>query len=306
MVAPSTQALLTQWTWEPSVLIGCAALTGAYFYLIGPLRERRDLGPPISRGQATCFVISVILLVLALLSPLDYIGDSYLFSAHMVQHLILATVWPVLFLLAMPVWTARALFRVPGHALIETIVYPAFATMFFTADIYAWHLPVPYDLTLTNEGVHVLEHLTFMFCGLLVFWRVLSPAREQRLPYPLQVLYLMVNGMLMMIPGIVFTFAPSAFYPAYVHAPRLWESPPYRISSLGGSIMWYPGNLPYAALLVVAFYRWFESQEVCAGGGGARAAPRFGLDQAPAAAPGEPVIAFRPSSILACAARVLA
>jgi len=91
MVAPSTPALLTQWTWEPSVLIGLAILVALYFYAIGPLRRRRALGPPASPRQVTCFVLSMITLVIGLLSPIDYIGDRYLFSVHMTQHLLLAT-----------------------------------------------------------------------------------------------------------------------------------------------------------------------------------------------------------------------
>ena len=95
-VAPSTGALLTHWTLEPSVLLGTVAVTGAYFYAIGPLRRKYNLGPPPTRAQVYTFVASAVLLLVALVSPLDDIGDEYLFSAHMVQHLILATLWPPL------------------------------------------------------------------------------------------------------------------------------------------------------------------------------------------------------------------
>lgn len=258
MVAPSTQALLTEWRWEPSVLIGIALFTAAYLYLVGPVREKYHLGPAVTRAQVTYFVLSTAVLIVALLSPLDYIGDRYLFSAHMVQHLLLAAVWPPLLLLATPSWVARAIFQLPGHSIAAFLVYPAFAILLFNVDIYIWHLPILYDQTLSSEGIHILEHLTFMALGVLNWWPVLSPEPSQRLSYPLQVLYLVLDGMLMMIPGIVFTFAPSSFYPPYEAAPRLWGLSSGADQQFGGLIMWYPGDLPYAVLLVVAFYRWFD------------------------------------------------
>lgn len=262
MVAPSTQALLTQWTWEPSVIIGLLLLSGAYAYCVGPLRRKHNLGPPVSRTQAFFFVLSLIVAVLALLSPLDAIGDRYLFSAHMIQHLLLASLWPPLFLLSIPGWLVRALFNRRGLAsLAAFFTLPVIAIAAFNLDIYLWHLPGLYDLTLTNEGVHIAEHLTFMGFGLLNWWPVLSPAPEQRLSYPLQVLYLFADGMFMMVLGILFTFAPTVFYSPYASAPRLWGVSALVDQQFGGLIMWYPGNLPYGVALVIAFYRWFEGGE---------------------------------------------
>lgn len=258
MVAPSTQALLTEWHWEPTVLLGIVLLTGLYFYAVGPLREKRNWGPPATRRQVSMFILSLLTLVLALLSPLDYIGDSYLFSVHMVQHLLLATLWPPLLILALPSWLAAAIFRVPGASLLRFFTAAVPALLFFNADIYLWHLPALYDLTLSNETIHVVEHLTFMVFGLFVWWPVLSPLYRQRLSYPLQVLYLVAAGMLMMVLGIVFTFAPDALYSPYSIAPRLWGLSAVTDQEIGGLIMWYPGNVPYVVVLIVAFYRWFD------------------------------------------------
>ena len=260
VAAPSTQALLTQWSWQPSVLLGILLLTGAYVYLLGPARRRHNWGPPPARSQIWYFVAAQVTLLVALISPLDTIGDRYLFSAHMVQHLLLAAVWPPLMLLATPSWLAARLFRLPVLApLLTFFVLPAMALLLFNLDIYIWHIPALYDATLSNEAVHIVEHLSFMLFGVFTWWPVLSPVREQRLPEPLQVLYLFVEGMAMMVLGIVFTFAPDPFYSAYVSAPRLWDISAATDQQIGGLIMWYPGNLPYAVLLVVAFYRWFDN-----------------------------------------------
>ena len=262
MGAPSTRALLTQWNWAPSILLGIILLIVAYLYAVGPLRRRRSLGTPVRRKQMAYFVLSLATLVVALLSPLDEIGDSYLFSVHMVQHLLLATVWPPLLILALPPWLVRPVFqrRLAGE-IARFFTYPFVAFVLFNVDIYAWHVPYLYDLTLSNEGVHVLEHVSFMLFGLLIWWPVLSPLREQRLAYPLQVLYLFVNGMFMMVLGILFTFSPTVFYAPYQAAPRLWGLSAGTDQQLGGLIMWYPGNIPYLMLLVAAFYRWFDGAD---------------------------------------------
>lgn len=262
VAAPSTGELLTHWTWEPSVLVGLALLVAAYAYAAGPLRRRRNLGSPLTRGQTTAFVLGILVLVVALLSPLDELGDTYLFSAHMVQHLLLASVWPPLMLLALPDWMVRSAFRSgAAREILRVLTMPVLAITLFNANIYLWHLPALYNATLENEYIHILEHLTFMAFGLINWWPVLDPIREGRLSYPFQVLYLFADGMIMMVLGIVFTFSPIVFYPAYTSAPRLWGISALSDQQLGGLIMWYPGNVPYAVALVIAFYKWFDGEE---------------------------------------------
>jgi putative membrane protein len=261
-VAPSTSALLTQWSWEPSVLIGIALLTAAYVYIVGPLRERHNLGPPATRKQITAFALAQLTLIIALISPMDLISDTYLFSVHMVQHLLLATIWPPLMIVAIPAWLARRILTLPVMgAIVSFFVFPFVATLLFNLCIYFWHIPPMYDLTLSSEPVHIVEHLTFMAFGLCVWWPVLAPNLEARLSYPAQTLYLFLNAMFMMVLGIVFTFAPDPFYSAYTKVPRLWGISAATDQQIGGLIMWYPGNLPYAALLVVRFYQWFDGAD---------------------------------------------
>ncbi|GAC1507139.1 MAG: cytochrome c oxidase assembly protein [Chloroflexota bacterium] len=260
-MVPSNQALLTQWNWAPSILIGLLAVVCGYFYAVGPLRRKRHLGPPATVKQVTYCVLAMVVVVIALLSPIDAIGDRYLFTVHMVQHLLLAALWPPLLLLSIPDWLVRPLFRRRIWGSPAPATTPVAALLLFNADVYAWHVPALYDATLTNEMIHIVEHLSFMAVGLVNWWPVLSPMREQRLSYPIQMLYLFAEGTFMMGLGILFTFSPFAFYSPYVSAPRLWGLSAVNDQQLGGLTMWYPGNLPYAFLLSVAFYRWFDEQD---------------------------------------------
>ena len=97
---------LTRWNWEPEILIGTALIVGLYLYAIGPLRKRHQF-EPAKGSQVFSFLLGVSIMFLALVSPLDELGDSYLFSAHMVQHLCLTVIGPPLMLIGTPAWFIR-------------------------------------------------------------------------------------------------------------------------------------------------------------------------------------------------------
>ena len=102
---------LTQWDWEPSILIGTVVIVGLYLYALGPLRKKYHLAERVNKWQAFSFLLGMSMMFLALVSPLDELGDSYLFSAHMVQHMFLTIVGPPLLLLGTPGWLIEPLLR---------------------------------------------------------------------------------------------------------------------------------------------------------------------------------------------------
>ena len=98
----SGQLLTSAWNWEPTVLAGCAALAAGYVVVARPLGIR-----------AVSFMAGVLALLLALTSPLDTLGDTYLLSAHMLQHFLLILVVPPLLLLGIPPRVAERVRRRP-------------------------------------------------------------------------------------------------------------------------------------------------------------------------------------------------
>ncbi len=253
---------LTQWDWEPSILIIAALVTGSYLYAIGPLRKKNGLAPA-THGQVFAFLLGVVLMVLALISPLDELGDSYLFSAHMVQHLFLTTVGPPLLLLGIPEWMAEPLLRNPAiFRIARLFTLPAVAFVLFNADFWLWHAPPLYDATLENEAIHILEHVTFIVFGLLFWWPIFSPLKRglPRLPLGGQILYLFLSGMPMVALSAGLTFAPPLYAP-YLTAPRVWGISPAMDQQLGGLIMWVPGSLFTIVIVSILFIRWMLQQE---------------------------------------------
>nr|BBH94021.1 hypothetical protein KTA_22200 [Thermogemmatispora argillosa] len=254
---------LRAWHFIPSVVVGCVAITVLYLYAIGPLRRQYELGPPVPRSRVVVFLLGVLIIFLALVSPLDELGDDYLFSAHMVQHLLITLVAPPMMLWGIPGWLLTPLLRNRLlYRAVKVLTLPVVAFFLFNADIFLWHAPPLYDATLENEGIHVLEHLTFIIFSFLFWWPVLSPLEGELGPLSLpgQVLYLFLSGMPMVLLGAGLTFVPPLYAP-YLAAPRIWGISPATDQQLGGLIMWVPANILVIVLMSVLFIRWMLAQE---------------------------------------------
>src|SRR6266487_5259408 len=254
---------LTQWNLEPSIIIGTALITGLYLYAIGPVRKRHYSNEQIQTGQTISFLSGVLIMFLALVSPLDELGDSYLFSAHMVQHLFLTIIGPPLLLLGTPGWLLKPLLSKRSIFLIARILtYPAVAFFLYNTDFWLWHAPPLYNATLENEGIHILEHITFIVFGVINWWPIFSPLEEglPRLSIGGQILYLFLSGMPTVALGAGLTFLPPLYAP-YLSAPRIWGISPALDQQLGGLIMWIPGNLFYIIIVSILFIRWMQMQD---------------------------------------------
>jgi putative membrane protein len=251
------------WTLDPILLLELAVLLGAYFYAIGPLRRRMGVAEPVSRARVTWFVLGWLTLFLALVSPLDTLGDDYLFSAHMIQHMLIAVVAPPLLLVGLPAWLFEPLFRTETARRIgRWIAYPIIAFGLLQVDLWLWHAPPLYDLTLANETVHVFEHLTFFVFGLLYWLPIASPTSYlPRISKPFAILYLFIGCQPMVALGAIITFAASPLYTPYISAPRVWGLSPIEDQQLGGLIMWLPSNIPYLIALSIVFFQWIADHD---------------------------------------------
>jgi putative membrane protein len=208
-------------------------------------------------------VLGVNLMFLSLFSALDELGDRYLFSAHMFQHLILTMVGPPLMLLGTPGWLIEPLLR---HRLVlrigKILIHPVIAFTLFNVDIWVWHAPPLYDATLVNLNLHILEHVSFVLFGLIFWWPMFSPVKEglPRLSTGGQILYLFFGSMPMMVLGAGLTFVPPLYAP-YLYAPRVWGLSPAADQQLGGLLMWVPVSLYMIVIMSILFIRWMQQLE---------------------------------------------
>jgi putative membrane protein len=253
---------LTEWNLAPSLLAGGVLVIALYCYALGPYHRRYYATIPLKNGQTVAFFLGVLIMWLALISPLDALGDDYLFSAHMLQHLCLTTFGPPLLLLGTPEWmlerllNKRFVFRV-----LKVLTWAPLAFALYNADFLIWHIPPLYNATLEDEAIHVFEHVTFIVLGILSWWPILSPSSKlPRLPLGGQILYIFMNGMPAVLLGAGLTFAQPLYAP-YLSDPIVWGISHAVDQQLGGLIMWIPVNLFYIVIMSVLFIRWMQKQE---------------------------------------------
>lgn len=254
---------LTDWDWQPSIIGGTILVLALYVYAIGPLRAKFRRADEVPPGRVLAFVLGVNLMFLSLFSALDELGDRYLFSAHMLQHLILMMIGPPLLLIGTPAWLIEPLLRRKIVLRIgKILLHPAVAFTLFNVDVWVWHAPPLYDATLFNQNLHILEHISFVLSGLIFWWPMFSPLKEglPRLSTGGQILYLFFGSMPMMILGAGLTFVPPLYAP-YLYAPRVWGLSPATDQQLGGLLMWVPVSLYMIVIMSILFIRWIQQLE---------------------------------------------
>lgn len=257
------EPLWTHWHGHPDVLLGLALFEAAYLLGVGPLRERYNLAEKADPRQVATFTLGVLVIFFSLLSPLHILSDHYLFSAHMVQHVLLTLVAPPLLIVGTPDWLLRPLLRPdPLFKLARLATHPVVAFFAFNAVFSLWHVPALYNLSVTNHGVHIGEHLLFMSTAVLLWWPIASQTPElPRLSYPLQMMYLFLLSIAQLIVFAPITFSREPLYQWYVDAPRIWVLTPVVDQQVGAIIMKMSGGILFIALIIVAFFRWYQKDE---------------------------------------------
>lgn len=256
----------TDWSFEPTVVCGLAALAVGYLlaWQRGWLGRSDDVSPWFPRRDLEwrpwLFAAAILSAFLALQSPLDTGGDRYLLSLHMVQHLVLMMVSPPLALLGIAGMAARPIGLPPLlRRAWNWAARPWPATVAFNVVLCVWHLPFLYDATLTTPPIHILEHLSFVVVGILFWWPIVDPLRGAATrpvgPFT-KIAMLVLAGVPPTILGFVLAMG-RPFYDFYVSAPRLWGVSASADQQWAGVIMLGLGNLIYFAAISVVFLRLF-------------------------------------------------
>jgi putative membrane protein len=240
-------------TVHASTVVGIVAAGALYHWAAGRAAPRAP-----SAGRRASFHAALLLLFLALNGPLHDLSDTFLFSAHMVQHLVLTMVVPPLMLAGVTGPMLRPLLRPRAvRAVAGRVTRPAACFAVFNVVLAAWHLPPLYNLALAHHPVHIVQHLTFIAAAVLMWWPLMSPLAElPRLSYPGQMLYCFLMVIPMSIVSIYITMADRVLYPAYAVAPRILGISPMADQHYGGLIMWIPGGLFFYGVMTVVFFKW--------------------------------------------------
>jgi putative membrane protein len=254
----------TTWSIHPSVLIGCALWIGAYLYAIGPLRLKHNLSEePVEPIQIASWVGGTLLLFLSLNGPLHDLSDSFLFSAHMVQHLIITLIVPPLWLMALPAWLVRPALRRPGvNAAARALNNPLVAFAIYNIVFIGWHFPFLYNWALAHHAAHIVQHSMFIAAATIMWYPAIRPVPElARMEPPVRLLYLFALSIPMSIVSALITLAPDILYPWYAASPRVFSLTAMEDQQTGGLIMWVPGMGLFWVIITIMFFRWSNRED---------------------------------------------
>jgi putative membrane protein len=241
------------WTWYPSVLIGFSLWTLLYVW------ANRGKRTPLV--QQVAFHLGTLAGLIALVSPLDELGDEYLFSAHMVQHLLLMFVTAPLWLLGTPARLVDGIIPKRLNKLVNRLASPISAFVVFVGVLWFWHVPAVYELAQESEAVHIFEHLSFIGAALIGWWPVIG-AETSRIPKPdppVRMLYLFLLAVPCTALAAILTYAKTPLYPFYMTVPRMYGLSVLQDQHLGGLLMWLPTHMFLLLTLGITFLRWFAN-----------------------------------------------
>ena len=250
---------------EVWLTIGVLAVFGFYAVrVVGPLAMQGPTPPTViaTRRQKLCFAAGLGLLWLAADWPMHDIAEEYLYSVHMVQHLIISFAVPPLLLLAMPEWLARLIILDASRSarLLRCLCHPVAAGVAFNAVQALTHWSAVVDLSVRSGTFHYLMHLLVFATALLMWMPVLGPLQELQLSEPAKMVYLFTMSIVPTVPAAWLTFAEGTVYPVYDHGARLWGVSVTADQQAAGAIMKVIGGGYLWILIAFRFFRWAAAQ----------------------------------------------
>ena len=256
------------WHTEPILIASLLFAGWLYIVATGPLRYRWAPKEAWPGRQTALYLAGLTLAYLTVGSPLDQLGEDFLFSAHMVQHTLLIYAIPVLLLFGIPPWVIDPVFRNQWlRVTARTLVHPITAGVLFTLCFSIWHIPELYEAALQSKRIHIFEHITMFATAVLMWWPIISPSRlVPARSYGFRILYICVL-MVGQLPLFGFlTFSREVLYPTYDFAPRLafLDLTPLEDQTLGGVIMKIANMIVSLLVFGISFYYWVKASEKAA------------------------------------------
>jgi putative membrane protein len=251
------------WNFDPLQLLTVAIIVGIYTWRFRAARREaggRGAGWP----QALAFAGSMLALSAAVFSPIGSMGEEYLFSAHMVQHILLGDIAPLLLLLSL----SRVIMRPATRRLhrverrLGRLAHPATFIAAWLALVYVWHIPALYNGALEGPLLHGLEHATFFTAGTLLWWPLIQPVPMRRRLEGMQgLLYIFAAKVTLGVLGLYLTWSRTLIYDHYETVPRIWGLSPVSDQNVGGAIMMVEQALVLLLVFFLLFVRMLTQSE---------------------------------------------
>lgn len=280
---PVNKAILLSWNWRVEIIL--TLVLAGVLYTRGwvllrrrtkPQKRKRRSGQPhplTAVWRLISYLSGLAVLGISLMSPIDVLGGQ-LFFMHMIQHLLMIMIAPVLLLSANPMavtlWGLPRPVRQPvGKGLsfvlnsdsqyrswIKAATAPGIVWLLWVIVIIGWHDPQMYNWALESEPIHDLEHITFFAVSMLYWWHVIGAGPRIHKQFSLvgRIAFVILAVPPNMLTGVIIAFSPTPIYTYYLGVPRIWNINIMTDQILSGVIMWVPGSMMYiiAALVLIA------------------------------------------------------
>jgi cytochrome c oxidase assembly factor CtaG len=250
----------TSWTFDPLQIVPTMLVAYLYGRRVVTLRAR---GTHVPGWRVAVFGLGIVTLLVALVSPVHRLGEQ-MFSFHMLQHVLLGDIAPLLLLLSLsrvmlrPV--TRRLMRI--ERALGPLASPVTAILVWLGTMYLWHIPALYDAATRDPLLHAVEHLSFFAAGIALWWPLVQPIPMRRALTGLQPLgYIAAAKGGLAALGLFLAWSSSAHYPFYEHVPRIWGLTAVEDQNVAGVIMMVEQSLTLVLVMVWVFIRMLARSE---------------------------------------------
>lgn len=248
--------------WHPEVWVLVAFLTGSYIYMvrvIGP-NAVPEGQPVVTRTNIGCFIGAITLMWVASDWPVHDIGEDYLYSMHMLQHMMLSYFVPPLVLMATPQWLLRVLVGEGKlYRFVAVMSRPLVAGVIFNAVVVVTHIPGMVSASVANGPLHYTLHFMVVMTALLMWMPVVGPLPELHISPLAKCVYLFLQSLVPTIPAAWLTFADGAVYKSYDKPVRVWGMSVQSDQQLAGAIMKTGGGIFLWAIIIFFFFKRFAA-----------------------------------------------
>lgn len=261
MLAHAARLGHSPWGWHPhpDVWALVIIIAGAYAWALRP--SARSPERPVERRQVVCLVAGVLLLWLASDWPVHDVAEGFMYSIHMVQHIVFTLVVPPLLLLGTPSWVLRRVLR-PVMPVFRQLVRPAPAILLFNVTIAATHWTGLTNLAVRSGPAHLAQHVALVVTAFLMWWPVVGrlPEETGRMHPGVKMFYLFLQSLIPTVPASFLTFGDHPLYHSYERFPKLFGMTAAEDQQAAGALMKVGGGLILWAVILVVFLRWFQRE----------------------------------------------
>lgn len=252
------------WHPHPDVWLLLVGLAAGYAFAV------RRIGPAnvhpiervVTRRQVTAFVAGLVTLWIAADYPIHDVAEGYLYSVHMIQHLLLSLVAPPLLLIGMPDWLLRWVLGRRGIAIARFLTRPLIALVIFNTVIVITHIPGVVRMASTSEPFHFGAHVVLVGAAFCMWSPVLTPLIElPKLNYPARMFYLFLQSLVPTVPASFLTFGHTVLYRVYDTEVRMWGISALTDQRTAGLIMKLAGGAILWSVISWYFFKWYLTEQ---------------------------------------------